>query len=102
MFFGQGGKLAPEKGLDRLWVVFGGFLDQMPVIIEMEAGCGGVVLSLAGRCGMNQDRDRQTTESGKLHPGALSLMTGESCSAVIFKKSIRQGFKDAGLDSGRW
>ena len=39
VFSGQGGKSAAGKGIDRLWGISGGFADQVPVIIQMEAGC---------------------------------------------------------------
>jgi hypothetical protein len=38
LFYGQGGNLMAEMKIDRLWGIPGGFADQVPVIIEMEAG----------------------------------------------------------------
>ena len=38
----------PETRLDRLWGISGGFHELVAVIIEMEAGCCGVIIYLAG------------------------------------------------------
>jgi hypothetical protein len=43
-FSGQGGNQPAEEQIGRLWGISGGFLDLMAVIIQMEAGCWGVVV----------------------------------------------------------
>jgi hypothetical protein len=36
--------ISSGREIGRLWGISGGFLDLVPVIIQMEAGCWGVVV----------------------------------------------------------